>query len=73
MLNLYISSVVLIVMVLLGIWYMKWTNLIYITISIYSGLIIYILSPVEDSNKPIDDIGVKVFRKNKFKMIIYNF
>jgi accessory gene regulator B len=70
-LNCYISSVVLIVMVLLGIRYMKWTNLIYITISIISGLTIYIFSPVEDSNKPIDDIGLKIFRKKSRIILIF--
>ncbi len=70
-LNCCISSVVIIVMVLLGIRYMKWTSLIYVTISIFSGLIIYILSPVEDSNKPIDDIGVKIFRKKSRIILIF--
>lgn len=69
-LNCYISSVVLIVMVLLGIRYMKWTSLIYIAISIVSGLIIYFFSPVEDSNKPIDDMEIKVFgRKSRIVLI----
>lgn len=59
----YISSVALIVAVLLGIRFIPWTNFIIIMISIISGLIIYILSPVEDSNKPLDVAEVKVYRK----------
>lgn len=59
----YISSVVLIVAVLLGIRFIPWTNLIIIMISIISGLIICILSPVEDINKPLDATEKKVYRK----------
>lgn len=65
----YISSVVLIVAVLLVIRFIPWTNFIIITISITSGLIIYILSPVEDSNKPLDATEVKVYGK-KARMIL---
>ncbi|WP_019229669.1 accessory gene regulator ArgB-like protein [Sedimentibacter sp. B4] len=65
----YISSVVLIVTVLLGIRFIPWTNFICITIVIISGLIIYILSPVEDSNKPLDVAEVKVYGK-KARMIL---
>lgn len=65
----YISSVVLIVTVLFGIRFIPWTNFICITIAIISGLIIYILSPVEDSNKPLDVAEVKVYGK-KARMIL---
>lgn len=65
----YISSVVLIVAVLLAIRFIPWTNLIMITISIISGLIIYILSPMEDSNKPLDAAEVKVYGR-KARMIL---
>ncbi len=65
----YISSVVLIVAVLLGIRFIPWTNFIIITISIISGLIIYILSPVEDMNKPLDAAEVKVYG-NQARMIL---
>jgi accessory gene regulator B len=65
----YISSVVLFVAVLLGIRFIPWTNFICITIAIISGLIIYILSPVENSNKPLDVAEVKVYRK-KARMIL---
>lgn len=42
---------------------MPWKNFIVITISTISGLIIYILSPVEDMNKPLDAAEVKVYGK----------
>lgn len=65
----YISSVALIIAVLLGIRFIPWTNFIIIKISIISGLIIYILSPVEDINKPLDSAEVKVYGK-KARMIL---
>ena len=67
----YISSVVLIVAVLLGIRFIPWTNLITIMISIISGLIIYILSPVEDSNKPLDSEEVKLYGKKARKILAF--
>lgn len=59
----YIFSVVVIVSVLLAIEFIPWTNFIYIAISTVSVLIIYILSPVEDMNKPLDAAEVKVYGK----------
>lgn len=59
----YISSVVLIIAVLLGIRFIPWTNFIVITICIISGLIIYILSPVADINKPLDAVEEKEYGK----------
>ncbi|WP_313165874.1 accessory gene regulator B family protein, partial [Sedimentibacter sp.] len=46
-----------------------WTNSICITISTASALIIYFLSPVEDTNKPLDAAEVKVYGK-KAKIIL---
>jgi accessory gene regulator B len=66
----YISSVVLIVAVLLGIRFIPWTNFIIIMISIITGLVIYILSPVEDSNKPLDATEVMVYGKNAKSIFI---
>lgn len=69
----YTSSVELIVAVLLGIRFIPWTSLITIMISIISGLIIYILSPVEDSNKPLDVAEVKVYRKKARIILTFEF
>lgn len=69
----YISSVVLIVAVLLGISFIPWTNFIIITIFIISGLIIYILSPGEDINKPLDSEEVKVYGKRTRMILGFEF
>ncbi len=67
----YIGSVILIVAVLLGIKFIPWTNFICITVALISGTIIYVLSPVEDSNKPLDAFEVKEYgKKAKVTFII---
>ena len=43
--------------------FIPWTNFICITISVISALIIFFLSPVEDTNKPLDAAEVKVYGK----------
>jgi len=60
----YIGSVILIVVVLLGIKFIPWTNFICITVALISGTIIYVVSPVEDSNKPLTVIEAKAYGKN---------
>jgi len=67
----YICSVVLIVSALLAIEFIPWTNFIAITISAISGLIIYILSPVEDKNKPLDAVEVKVYGKKASIILVF--
>lgn len=66
----YICSVVLIISALLAIEYIPWTNFIVITISTVSGMIIYILSPVEDMNKSLDVAEVKMYGK-KTRVILF--
>ena len=59
----YVFSIVMIISVLLAIEFIPWTNFICIAISTISALIIYTLSPVEDTNKPLDAAEVKVYGK----------
>lgn len=59
----YVFSIVMIISVLLAIEFIPWTNSICITISMVSALIIFFLSPVEDTNKPLDAAEVKVYGK----------
>lgn len=69
----YISSVVLIVAVLLGIRFIPWINLVRITVAVISGLVIYILSPVEDMNKPLDAEEVKVHGRKARIILAFEF
>lgn len=65
----YISSIVLIIAVLLVIKYIPWTNFACLMISTISALIIFILSPVEDMNKPLDAAELKMYGE-KTRMIL---
>lgn len=65
----YVFSIVMIISVLLAIEFIPWTNSICITISMVFASIIFFLSPVEDTNKPLDAAEVKVYRR-KARMIL---
>jgi accessory gene regulator B len=59
----YLLSVMLNSVVLLAIRFIPWTNYIIIGIGFVAGVIIYLLAPVEDSNKPLDKVEVTVYKK----------
>ena len=59
----YLFSIVLTVAVLVFIKYIPWTNLLCILVSVVSGTVIAILAPVEDKNKPLDAVEVRVYQK----------
>lgn len=63
----YIYSMVIIVLILLVIRFAPITNLIYIIIAIANSVVILRLAPVQDHNKPLDQIECKVY---KFKTLI---
>ncbi len=58
----YLLSVLLIICVLFAIENILWTSSIVLGLTFISGIIIFILAPMEDSNKPLDSIEKKVFR-----------
>jgi len=55
--------VVLIISALLAIEFIPWTNFIVTVVAAISGMIIFILSPVEDMNKPLDAVEVRIYGK----------
>ena len=59
----YFLSILMIFLVLLAIKTVPWTSPMMIGVTILSGSTIFILAPVEDSNKPLSDSQEKVFRK----------
>ncbi|MHC1746879.1 MAG: accessory gene regulator B family protein [Cellulosilyticaceae bacterium] len=59
----YCVSVLLVAGALLGIRLITWTSFISLIVTLTSGIIIFFLAPVEDSNKPLDQIEVKVYKK----------
>lgn len=62
-LSCYIFSVVMIVAALLGIKLIPWNSFICYIVTICAGGVILLLSPVEDSNKPLDQVEIAVYRK----------
>lgn len=61
--NCYILSIVLIITVLCAIKWLPWsiwTSLIILLASIY---LVFLLAPVEDENKPLDELEQRVYKK----------
>lgn len=59
----YLFSVVIIIAVLWLIKYIPWNSFICFIMITVASIIIFILSPVEDKNKPLDKIEQVVFKK----------
>ena len=64
----YLFSIPLILIVLMGIKLIPWNNYAILAVLVLAGLIIGLLAPVEDFNKPLDQIERKVYRR---KTLIY--
>jgi accessory gene regulator B len=69
----YIFSVLLIITALLGIWLLSWINLGSILIVLFSGGIVYIKAPIEDPNKPLNQLEKIVFRRNSRVLLLILF
>lgn len=65
----YILSMLLITTALLAIKWVAWNALHCLIITFLSGVIIFVLAPVEDHNKPLDEIEQKEYRKRS--ILIY--
>lgn len=59
----YLYSITLISAVLLAIRFIPWTNSICLGLAVIAGVVIFILSPVEDFNKPLDQIETVIYKK----------
>ncbi len=59
----YILSLIIIVIVLFGIKYIPVWNIVYYVVLAGGVLVVILLSPVEDKNKPLDGIEQKVYKK----------
>lgn len=59
----YIFSVIMLIVVSIGMKYLSVAEWIYYVILAVATLIVFVLSPVEDRNKPLDEIEYKVFKK----------
>jgi accessory gene regulator B len=59
----YLLSIPMMLAVLLGIKLIPWNGYVVIIAVICAGIAVLLLAPVEDSNKPLDQLEVTVFRK----------
>ncbi len=59
----YLFSIVIMTVALLGIKHLIWTGFIYLIITLVAGTVIFILAPVENRNKPFDQLEVVAYRR----------
>ncbi|NLY70761.1 MAG: accessory gene regulator B family protein [Clostridiales bacterium] len=59
----YFLSNAVVVAVLLAIKLVSWNEYVFLSITIFSIITIILLAPVEDLNKPLRDVEVKIFRR----------
>lgn len=60
--NCYLFSLLLIVIVLSMLKWFPWNSIVCILVLLFSGAVIFILAPVEDENKPLDETEQMVYR-----------
>jgi len=66
----YLFSIVLTIMVLLAIKIIPWTLYVCLGLVLFAGAIIFILAPVEDSNKPLDKKEIAEYKKRTRIMLL---
>lgn len=59
----YFFSIIMLIIVLVGIKYLYLTEWVYYAVLAMTFVIVLVLSPVEDKNKPLDDLEHKVYKK----------
>lgn len=59
----YVFSVIMLIIVLVGIKYLYLTGWMYYVVLLAAALVVIVLSPVEDKNKPLDEIEHKIYKK----------
>lgn len=66
----YIFSVIMLIIVSLGLKYLSLIEWVYYVVFVLTIIIICVLSPVEDKNKPLDEIEYKVYKKRTIVITI---
>lgn len=59
----YLLSIPMILAVLLGIKLIPWNGYLFSIVIIFAGITVFLLAPVEDANKPLDQLEKKVYGK----------
>jgi len=67
----YIFSIAMIIIVLSALKYLQWNPVIYLSLVLLSSIFIFLLAPVEDSNKPLDALEHRVYKKRSRIILIF--
>lgn len=65
----YVFSVIMLIIVLVGIKYLYLTEWMYYVVLLTAALVVIVLSPVEDKNKPLDEIEHRVYKKRTILIV----
>lgn len=61
--NCYLFSIILMIAVLCALRWLPWSNMVCLVMLLFSGTVIFILAPVEDENKPLDEQEQMVYKQ----------
>ncbi|SDE91643.1 accessory gene regulator B [Fontibacillus panacisegetis] len=67
----YLYSIMLTSAVLWAIKLIPWTNSICLGLALLAGAVIFILGPVEDSNKPLDQIEIATYKRRTRAILLF--
>ena len=59
----YVFSVIMLIVVSIGLKYLHIADCVYYAVLVAATLVVLVLSPVEDRNKPLDEIEHKVYKR----------
>lgn len=62
-LSCYVFSVIMLIVVSIGLKYLHLADWVYYAVFVAATLVVLVLSPVEDRNKPLDEIEQKVYKR----------
>ena len=62
-LSCYVFSVIMLIVVSIGLKYLHLADWVYYAVFVAATLVVLVLSPVEDRNKPLDEIEHRVYKK----------
>lgn len=65
----YVYGCLLTAAVLVAVRFIPWSPWIILPIALISSLVIYLLSPVEDANKPLDEDEIRVYRRRSHWLV----
>ena len=67
-LSCYVFSVIMLIVVSIGLKYLHLADWVYYAVLVAATLVVLVLSPVEDRNKPLAEIEQKVYKKRKMNI-----